>query len=122
MDVQELGSRYREAWLVARRVPSGIHLGYSAYWARVQPEPLGGLSRRGSQTQAAGTLLPSLWTGWSSAWAGCGWLSEDERDLVWLRASGLPWREIAKSTGVPRTTVSRHWHRALMQVILRINL
>ena len=118
--VEELGQRFREAWLVARRVPSGIHLGYSAYWPEFNPNRW-----EVYHVEDARPKLPEPSAESVDRMIECmrwmRWLSEDDRELIWLRASGMPWREIAKSTGVPRTTVSRHWHRALLQVILRLN-
>ena len=45
-------------------------------------------------------------------------LVEEDRKLIWLRASGLTWRDIAEHTGIPRTSVHRYWHRALLRIVI----
>ena len=37
MDDKELEQRYREAWIISRRLSSGIHLGHSTYWPEFNP-------------------------------------------------------------------------------------
>ena len=119
MDVQELGSRYREAWLVARRVPSGIHLGYSAYWPEFNPNRWEVYHAEGARPKLPEPSAESVdrmveCMGWLR------WLSEDERDLVWLRASGLPWRVIAENLGVNRKTPYAHWSKAMKRVLIHL--
>ena len=120
MDVKELEQRYREAWIISRRLSSGIHLGHSTYWPEFNPNRWEVYHAEGvapkhppPSAEAVERMVECM------RWLR--WLGEDERKLVWLRASGMSWRSIARSTGVPRTTVSRYWHRALLQVILRLN-
>lgn len=118
--VEQLAKRYREAWVISRRVPSGLQLGYSAYWPEFNPNRWEvyhseGIRAKPEPVSADGVDRMVECMRWLR------WLSEDERELVWMRASGMSWRDIASSSGIPRTTVSRHWHRALLQVILSLN-
>ncbi|MCW7552989.1 DUF6362 family protein [Endozoicomonas gorgoniicola] len=120
MTEDELKYRYREAWVTSRRMSSGINLGHSAYWPEFNPNRWevyhsDGIKPKRPQPSAESVDRLVECMRWLR------WLSEEERKLVWLRASGLPWREIALATGIPRTTVFRHWHKALLQVILRLN-
>ena len=45
-------------------------------------------------------------------------LVDNDRKLIWMRAALLPWREIARLTGIPRSTIQRHWHKALLALSL----
>lgn len=115
-----LGERYREAWLVASRVPSGLNLGHASYWPEFNPNRWEVHHSEGVQTKStppSGDTVDRM----IECMRWLRWLSEEERELVWLRASGLPWRDIAKESGLSRMTASRHWRKALMQVILRLN-
>ena len=120
MDVHELAKRYREAWLVARKVPSGIHLGHSSFWPEAHPNRWEVYHAEDVKIKPVSPSADSI-DRMVECMRWLRWLSEDERQLVWLRASGLPWRDIAGETGLPRMTASRHWRKALMQVILRQN-
>ena len=120
MDINELEKRYREAWLISRRVPSGIHLGHSTYWPEFNPnrwEVYHTESAAPKSTPPSAEAVDRM----VECMRWLHWLDEDDRKLIWLRASGSSWRDIAQSTGIPRMTVSRYWHRALLQVILRLN-
>ena len=115
-----LGERYREAWLVARRVPSGLNLGLASYWPEFNPNRWEVYHSEVVQTKStppSGDAVDRM----IECMRWLRWLSEEERELVWLRASGLPWRDIAKESGLSRMTASRHWRKALMQVIFRLN-
>ena len=117
--VEELGQRYREAWLVARRVPSGIHLGHSAYWPEFNPNRWEVYQSEGkslrlsqpSEDEAERMVQCMCWL---------RWVSEEERKLVWLRASGLPWRVIAEDLGVNRKTPYAHWCKAMSQISIHL--
>ena len=120
MDINELGQRYREAWLVARRVPSGLNLGHASYWPEFNPNRWEVYHAEGVQTKSTPPSAASV-DRMIECMRWLRWLSEEERELIWLRASGLPWRDIAAESGLSRMTASRHWRKAMMQVILRLN-
>ena len=46
-------------------------------------------------------------------------LSEEHRRLIWLRASGLPWRLIAKHYGIERKTAYARWRKAINKVQIK---
>ena len=37
------------------------------------------------------------------------WLEPEERQLVWLRAEGMPWKWITRRLGIGRTTAWQRW-------------
>ena len=49
------------------------------------------------------------------------WLDVAERQLVWLRAEGLPWKWITRRLGIGRTTAWQRWTMALLKITVRLN-
>ena len=49
------------------------------------------------------------------------WLKSDDARLVWQRATGRPWKYIARDFGMDRSTAWRHWTGALMTIQTRLN-
>jgi hypothetical protein len=49
------------------------------------------------------------------------WLDSEERQLVWLRADGLPWKRITHRLGIGRTTAWQRWSTALLKISVRLN-
>ena len=70
LTINELRDRYREAWLVARRVPSGMNLGHASYWPEFNPNRWEVYHSEDARIKPA-PLLRMPWTGWWSACAGC---------------------------------------------------
>ena len=49
------------------------------------------------------------------------WLEPEERQLVWLRAEGLPWKWITRRLGIGRTTAWQRWTTALLKIVVRLD-
>ncbi|WP_281648156.1 DUF6362 family protein [Parendozoicomonas sp. Alg238-R29] len=116
-EIDYLAQRYREAWLTARRLPTGIHLGHGASWPEMK------FDHREQVRRAEREVLSVRPTAeQEDQLVECiNWLiplTVTDRKLIWLRASGITWREIARRTGVPRTSIHRYWHRALLAVLV----
>ncbi len=120
LTINELRDRYREAWLVARRVPSGINLGHASYWPEFNPNRWEVYHSEDARIKSAPPSSDAV-DRMVECMRWLRWLSEEERELVWLRAGGLSWRDIAKKSGLSRMTASRYWRKAMMHVILRQN-
>ncbi|MCL6270266.1 DUF6362 family protein [Sansalvadorimonas sp. 2012CJ34-2] len=117
-EIKYLEQRYREAWLTARRLSSGIQLGHGSGW----PEMV--FDKREQLRRAEREVLSVKPTAeQEDRLMECiRWLAPllvVDRKLIWLRASGLTWREIANRTGVPRSSIHRFWHKALLHVQLQ---
>ncbi len=117
-EINYLEQRYREAWLTARRLPTGIRLGHGSSWPEMvydQREQV----RRAEREVLFVRPTPRQ----EDQLVECiNWLtplSVTDRKLIWLRASGRTWRVIAQRTGVPRTSIHRCWHKAILQVQLQ---
>lgn len=115
-----LALRYREAWLTSQRLPSGIaKLGFSSAWPEMvydQREQLRRAERERVRVCPTAEEIDRLveCTHWLTL------LDDAERKLIWLRASGLDWRSIARRTGTPRTTIYRYWHKTLLKLLLEL--
>jgi Domain of unknown function (DUF6362) len=49
------------------------------------------------------------------------WLDSEERQLVWLRAEGMPWKWITRRLGIGRTTAWQRSTIALLKITTRLN-
>ncbi len=119
MQIKEIEQRYREAWLVARRVPSGIYLGHTHFWPEIQANRWEVYRSEGRPqvlphppAEAVDRMVESM------RWLR--WVEPSERELIWLRASGLPWRLIAEEFGVNRKTSYTHWHKAITRISIHL--
>ena len=119
--IAELEQRFREAWIISRRLPSGLTLGYSNFWPEIK------LDR---WQVYHGENKPVQWSPPSydetdrliECMRWLRWVEDSERQLIWRRASRMPWREIAKVSGISNTTVRRYWHRAMLKIHLQKQL
>ncbi|OQX35885.1 MAG: hypothetical protein B0D91_09985, partial [Oceanospirillales bacterium LUC14_002_19_P2] len=99
------------------RLPSGIKLGHSSGWPEMifdQREQI----RRAEREVLSVRPTPEDEERMLECIRWLAVLVDEDRKLIWLRTSGLAWREIAKRSGIPRTSVQRRWHRALLAVSL----
>lgn len=48
------------------------------------------------------------------------WLEKDDVKIVWMRASGEPWRKVCWTVGLSRNTAHRHWLYALCVIAWRL--
>ena len=115
-----LALRYREAWLTSQRLPSDIgKLRHSSAWPEMvydQREQVRRAERERLKVRPTPEEIERLveCTNWLTL------LNDEERKLIWLRASGLDWRTIATRTGIPRSTVYRRWHKTLLKLVLEL--
>ncbi len=119
LTIEELRDRYREAWLVARRVPSGINLRHTSYWPELNPNRWEVYRREGGKTKSSPPSADAV-DRMIECMRWLRWLSEEERELVWLKASGLPWKIIADQLGVNRKTPVVRWNKAMNRVKIHL--
>lgn len=50
------------------------------------------------------------------------WLEEDERKVVWLRASKVRWKQICYRMGWGKTKAREQWTMALIKITWRLNV
>ena len=55
----------------------------------------------------------------------CKWINLlteiDDRKVIWLRASRLPWKEICVKLGVARSTANWRWQKAILTITHKLN-
>lgn len=119
MDVNDLAKRYREAWLVARRVPSGINLGHASYWPEFNPNRWEVYHSEDVRIKPAPPSADAV-DRMVECMRWLRWLSEEERELIWLRASGMSWRLIAEELKLNRKTPVTRWNKAMNRLNIQL--
>lgn len=49
------------------------------------------------------------------------WLEPEDAHLVWMRATGSPWKPICWRFGISRATANRRWEYGLSVIVWRLN-
>ncbi len=119
MDVNDLAKRYREAWLVARRVPYGINLGHASYWPEFNPNRWEVYNSEDVRIKPAPPSADAV-DRMVECMRWLRWLSEEERELIWLRASGMSWRLIAEELKLNRKTPVTRWNKAMNRLNIQL--
>lgn len=111
--------RLAEAAEVLRRLPEQRVQGLFSTWPAVirdfadriaqEPERL----RRPPPSAAAITRMDEV-----LQWLA--WLDPADAKLVWMRASGAPWKEVCWRIGLARTAAHEHWLFALCVIAWRL--
>jgi hypothetical protein len=108
-----VAERLAEAADVLARLPDERAGGFYDLWPR-----LVGATGRGSSPAA---LAPEAIDRMDEALGWLCWLDPDERQLVWLRAEGMPWKRITHRLGIGRTTAWQRSTIALLKIAIRLN-
>ena len=108
---EKIAERFEECVWVLNRLPDGGGSRYAAYWPEIiySKDEL----RRQPKRHLRLRPLPDAIDRMEETLQWIQWVSEDYRKLVWLRAYGTPWREIARKTGLAPTSAKRYWLREL---------
>jgi Domain of unknown function (DUF6362) len=112
-DKQAVAMRLGEAADVLARLPEERVYGFYDLWPRLVGEPC----RCARPAAAAPEAIDRM----DEALRWLCWLDPDERQLVWLRAEGMPWKRITLRLGIGRTTAWQHWTMALLKIATRLN-
>ncbi len=117
----EIADRFEEAAYTLRRLPSVKLRGYFSTWPPIvssvtetlQADP--GPMRLGPPSAGAISRMEET----------IQWIflldEEDERRLIWLRASKVRWKHICWRLGCGRTTAYHMWRTALLKIAFRLN-
>jgi DNA-directed RNA polymerase specialized sigma24 family protein len=114
-----VAERFREAAETAHRLPAVRVQGYFNTWPAIQRETWEAYfdDERVLHIPPSPDAIDRM----EEAMRWVLWLSEEERHLVWMRAEGWEWKEIARRFACDRTTAWRRWRRALGKVVDRLN-
>jgi Domain of unknown function (DUF6362) len=105
--------RLEEAADTLARLPDERVGGLYDLWPRL----IGAAGRQASPAAAAPEAIDRM----DEALGWLMWLEPEERQLVWLRAEGLPWKWITRRLGIGRTTAWQRWTTALLKIVVRLD-
>jgi hypothetical protein len=112
-DNEVVARRLEEAADTLARLPDERVHGLYDLW----PKLIGAAGRRAGPAAAAPEAIDRM----DEALGWLMWLEPEERQLVWLRAEGLPWKWITRRMGIGRTTAWQRWTTALLKIAVRLN-
>jgi hypothetical protein len=112
-DNKVVAGRLEEAADTLARLPDQRVRGHYDLW----PKLIGGAGRQAGPAAAAPEAIDRM----DEALGWLMWLEPEERQLVWLRAEGLPWKWITRRLGIGRTTAWQQWTTALLKIVVRLD-
>jgi hypothetical protein len=112
-DQKTVAERLEEALDVLARLPEERVCGLYDLWPRLVGEPCRHARPAAAAPEAIDRMDEAL--GWLM------WLEPEERQLVWLRAEGLPWKWVTRRLGIGRTTAWQRWTAALLKIVVRLD-
>jgi hypothetical protein len=105
-----VADRLAEAADTLARLPDERLRGLYDLWPKLTGERCGHARPAAAAPEAIDRMDEAL--GWLM------WLEPEERQLVWLRAEGLPWKWITRRLGIGRTTAWQRWTTALLKIVV----
>jgi hypothetical protein len=108
-----VAERLAESADVLARLPDERVRGLYDLWPRLVGEPCRHARPAAAAPEAIDRMDETL--GWLM------WLDPEERQLVWLRAEGMPWKWITRRLGIGRTTAWQRWTTALLKIAVRLD-
>lgn len=117
--LEQVAERFREAAETAHRLPPVRVQGYFNTWPAIKREAQEIYSD--SDRVLRFPPSPEAIDRMEETMRWVLWLSEDERQLVWMRAEEWEWKDIARRFACDRTTAWRRWVKALSGVTDQLN-
>lgn len=117
---KDVAARFEEALYTLKRLPKPYVMGYHTLWP-----PIVYTTREIMQQEKKkfrlGPPLPKAIDRMEEVFVWIAWLETEERNLIWLRASRMPWRVICTRVGACRKIVWQRWMKALLKIAQRAN-
>ena len=113
--IEDVAVRFEQCATTLSRLPGGVQAGHASYWPEVVHTP----RERARQPKGTNRLsaTPADITAMEQSLTWFDGLNLVQRELVWARAYRTPWRQIARQSGLPRTSAQRYWNQALLLVL-----
>ena len=115
-----VADRFEEAVRTLRRLPAVRVNGYMSAWPEIIYT-----KREIAMMDQKPKRWPPTAKAISSMIETCKWINLlteiDDRKVIWLRASRLPWKEICKQLGVARSTANWRWQKAILTITNKLN-
>ena len=110
---ETVARRLEEAADVLARLPDDRVRGLYDLWPKIIGAPYASARPAAAAPEAIDRMDEAL------TWLA--WLDPEERQLVWLRAEGMPWKWITRRLGIGRTTAWQRRTTALLKIAVRLN-
>jgi Domain of unknown function (DUF6362) len=118
--VMMVEERVVEAADVMKRLPDVCVPGHFNTWPRILSEFSDLVSReptRGTRVAPSANAISRM----EEALEWLKWLEPMDRKIVWLRASGMRWKNVCGIVGLGRAACHEHWLHALCLIALRLS-
>ena len=112
--------RMVEAADTLKRLPEARVRGYFSTWPAVIRDYWEAFGREDVRLRR-GPPSPAAIDRMDETMAWLRWLEPDDARIVWLRASGEPWKAVCWKVGLARTAAHQHWMYALCVIVWRLN-
>ena len=116
---KDVAERFEEAIATLRKLPAVRVRGYFNAWPEIVRSP---------REIATGDIkpmrlrpLPDAIDRMEETLDWIFWVNEQERKLIWSRASKKPWKVICQEIGYSRSIAWKKWQHALLRVAKRLN-
>ena len=116
---EQVAERFHEAAETSKRLPGLKSQSYFSVWPGIQRERWEGYADEARVMTFPPT--PEAVGRWEEVQSWLLWLDASQRHLIWMRAQGWRWPEIAKRLCCDRTTAWRRWRAALGLVTVELN-
>ena len=120
MNEDMVAARFKEAIYTLKRLPKPYVMGYHTLWPTVVYTALE-IMQQDKKRFRLGPPLPKAIDRMEETLTWIGWLEVEERELVWLRASRMPWKVVCTHLGVCRKIAWQRWRAALLKIADRAN-
>ena len=117
---KDIAARFEEALYTLKRLPKPSVMGYHTLWPTIVYTALE-IMQQEKKRFRLGPPLPKAIDRMEETFVWINWLEVEERNLVWLRASRMPWRVICTRIGASKTVARTRWTAALMKIARRKN-
>lgn len=117
---KDVAARFEEALYTLKRLPKPYVIGYHTLWPPIVYTTWEIMQQEKPRFRL-GPPLPRAIDQMEETFVWLAWLEVEERHLVWLRASRLPWKVICTRFGISRTVACERWTVALTRIAQGIN-
>lgn len=117
---KDIAARFEEAVYTLKRLPRVYVQGYHSLWPPIVYTTWEIMAQE-KKPFRLGPPQPDAIDRMEDVFVWIGWLDQDDRHLVWMRAARLPWRMVCMRIGVSKTVAWQRWTAALLKVATRIN-
>lgn len=117
---KDIAIRFQEAVYTLKRLPKPYVMGYHTLWPPIVYTTWE-IMQQEKRPFRLGPPLPAAIDRMEEVFKWIVWLEIEERKLVWMRATRLPWPVICKQIGLSKTVVFQRWLIAMLKVAKRHN-